>query len=474
MSVGRARIWFHRVLATTAIAMAMAMTARPTAAQTAAAGVVRGSGPAGSRLIVESNASVPLVRLVVAARGGSSSDTRHREGMTDLAAEVARRGAGARDRAQLDAAIDDLGASVEVATGADAVRFEAEVLSRNLEPLLAILADIIIRPTFAPAELARTRRELGARIDEARTDDRALCARFFTRNLYNDHPYGHPPEGTPAGLQAASAAELSAHFHRLFVGANMIFAASGDVRGEDLEARLSRAFAGLRPGPAPAPVVLRPALAPQGWRIQLVDKPDRQQTQLMFGHAAPPAHDPDFVPLAIGLAAFGGHAMTTTLMNEIRTKRGYAYGAYLTLDRRRGPSAAAGWVFTGNDKAVPTLKLVLRLYVTLMEKGLGAERVEFFKRFVAGSYAAEMDVPEHRLDARVDAEVVGLPGDFVDRYADLVRAVSPGQVNAALARHVRARNLAITMVSTASVIKPLLLGAKIKESAIDVVPFDSY
>ena len=445
-------------------------------AKAAAPALTRAPGPGGSLVIVESNRTVPLVHLVVASRSGSAADPRHREGLTNLAAEMALRGAGGKTREQLDAALDALGATLEVETQPDETRFEGEVLARNLDAYLALLADVLLRPTFAPAELARTKRELVAQIEELRTDDRALCARFFTHNLFGDHPYGHPPEGLPAALEAASAAEVSAHFKRLFVGRNLVIAVAGDVDAADVRARLARAFKGMRDLAAPPPdaLELRPPVPPRGWRIQLVDKPDRQQTQLMFGHAAPPAREPDFVPLAIGLAAFGGHGMTTTLMNEVRTKRGYAYGAYLTLDRRRGPGAATGWVFTGNDKAVPTLKLVLRLYVTLMEKGIGAERVEFFKRFVAGSYAAEMDVPEHRLGARVDAEVVGLPGDFVDRYPDLVRAVSPQQVSAALARHVHARNLAITMVTTASVMRPLLLAAKIKESAIDVVPFDSY
>ncbi|MEA2698101.1 MAG: zinc protease [Myxococcales bacterium] len=454
--------------------------APPAAATTALApgvpAAARFAGPGGSLVIVESNVSVPLVHLVVAARSGSASDPRRREGMTDLAAELARRGAGKRSREEIDAALDALGATVQVQTDVDSVRFEGEVLSRNLDALLAILADIILRPQFAPAELARTRRELLARIEEARTDDHALCARFFARNLYGDHPYGHPPEGTRAGLESLTAAELAAHFRRLFVGSNLVFAAAGDVQPADLAARLGRAFGELRAGsaPAPMPLVLREPPAPAGWRIQLVDKPDRQQTQLMFGHAAPHATDLDFVPLAVGLAAFGGHGMNATLMNEVRTKRGYAYGAYLTLDKHLGPSAAAGWVFSGNDKAVPTLKLVLRLYVTLMQKGLSAERVDFFKRFVAGSYAAEIDAPEQRLAARVDAEVVGLPADFVDHYPDQVRAVTAKQVNAALARHVHARDLAITMVSTASVMKPLLTAAKIKESAIDVVSFDAY
>jgi predicted Zn-dependent peptidase len=66
-----------------------------------------------------------------------------------------------------------------------------------------------------------------------------------------------------------------------------------------------------------------------------------------------------------------------------------------------------------------------------------------------------------------------LPPDFVDTFAERVRAVTARQVNAAITKHVRARDLAITMVSTAASMKKLLLAAKIKESAIDVVGFES-
>ena len=109
-----------------------------------------------------------------------------------------------------------------------------------------------------------------------------------------------------------------------------------------------------------------------------------------------------------------------------------------------------GWVFSGTDKTVAMLKLVLKLYVTFMEKGLSpADEVAFFQRFLIGSHAAEMDVPEQRLAARVSAEIAGLPADFVDSYAARVSAVSPAEVNAAIKRHVHARDLAITMVASA-------------------------
>jgi predicted Zn-dependent peptidase len=462
------------LLSATLAAGAAAAKAPP--APPVAAPVLRRAGPAGSLLIVDRNHTVPLVHVVVASRSGSAADPRHREGLTNLAAEWARRGAGGKSREQIDAALDGLGATLEVSTLPDSTRFEGEVLTRNLDAYLALLADVLVRPNFAPAELERTRHEVLGQIDEQRNDDRALAGRFFTRNLYADHPYGHPPDGIAAALTAAHADEASAHFRRHFVGKNLVFAFSGDVDADALSAALKRAFRGLSAAAAPEPnaLELREPVPPKGWRIQLVDKPDRQQTQLLFGHPAVRASDPDFVPLALGLAAFGGHAMNSTMMDEIRRKRGLAYGAYLALSERRGVGAATGWVFSGSDKTVTTLKLALRLYVAFMEKGLAADEVAFFKRFVIGTHASEMDAPEHRLAAEVGAEIAGLPADFVANYPALVNAVTPAAVNAAIKRRVHARDLAITMVATASAMKKLLVDAKVAESAIDVVPYDSY
>ena len=439
-------------------------------------GAIRRAGPAGSLLIVEDDHSVPLVHVIVASRSGSAADPRHREGLTNLGAEWARHGAGGRSRSALDQAFDALGGTMEVHIEQDVTRFEGEVLARNLDAYLALVADILIRPTFDPAEFARTRQEIEGQIDENRNDDRQLCERFFLRNVYGEHPYGHPVDGSQAALEGATAAETAAHFRHHFGGRNLIFAFSGDVDPVALAATLARTFHGLSAAPAPPPnaLELRAPVPLKGWRIELVDKPDRQQTQLMFGHATVHASDADYVPLQIAMAAFGGRAMSSTLMDEVRRKRGLAYGAYLILEERRGAGAAVGWVFSGTDKTVAMLKLVLSLYVTFMDKGLSPADVAFFQRFLIGSHASDMDVPEQRLAARVSAEIAGLPADFVDSYASRVAAVSPAEVNGAIKRHVQARDLAITMVATAPAMKKLLTSAKIQESAIDVVPYDEF
>jgi zinc protease len=438
-----------------------------------ALGATRGPGPAGSVLIVDESHVIPIVHVEVAARSGSAGDPRGQEGLINLAAELARRGAGGRSREALDEALDALGARLDVVVDPDSVRLMGHVLARNLEAFLAILADVVLRPDFKAAEFTRTRREVLAQLDEQRNDDRTLCARFFERRLYGDHPYGRAADGTARSLARIGREDAQARFRQAFVGSNLIFAAAGDVTPDDFRAAIERAFARLRPGTRSAAEV-RPPRAPEGWRIQLVDKPDRQQTQIMIGHATVPASHPDYLPLSLAFAAFGGRGMKATLMDEVRTKRGLAYGAYMGIIPRRGPSTVRGWVFTGAERTVTTLKLLLRLYGRLMKQGLSAERLRFFQSFLAGTHASDMDAPERRLAARVSAELDGLPEDYVDTYADRIKAVTPEQVAAAIKSHVDANNLAITLVASADTMTALLLKSGIDPGAIDVVKYDSY
>jgi len=433
-------------------------------------------GPAGSLVMVETNRALPLVHVVVAVRSGSGWDPHKKEGLAHLAAATARRGAAGQSRAQLDARLDALGASLDVTVDPDSTRFEGDVLAQHLDDLLAIAADVLLHPDFTPAEVARTRRDVLAQIDEGDNDDVALGARYFERNLYGDHPCGYPPEGARASLARVRREDLRAFFNQHVVGPNVILAASGDVSAQDFALAVTRHFGALpaRPAPGPNPLALREPQQPHGWRIQIVDKPDREQAQIFFGQLAVPATDPDYVPLLVLATSFGGRGMKATLMDEIRTKRSLAYGAYMTLSERLERGALSGWVQAATAKAVPTLKLALKLYVGLMEKGIDADRLAFAKSFLTGALGTEMDDPSHRLDARVTAEIVGLPAGFVDDLPARIQAVTAAQLAAVVARRIHARDLAITIVATAATLRPRLLEAKIQPGAIDVIPYQTF
>ncbi len=450
--------------------------ASPTTEAATTPPVERRPGPSGSVMLVETDHALPLVHVVIAVRSGSAWDPRKKDGLTNLMGQVARHGAAGRTRDDIDRSIDALGATLDVRTDPDSLRIEGHVLARVLDDYLRIVADILLRPDFSSEEFARTRREVLAEIDELRNDDHALGERFFLRNLYNDHPYGHSPEGDRASLERIRREDLPAHHRRHVVGSNVIFAATGDVRADDFTNTVRRLFAALPKdaGPGPNPLAVREPVPPKGWRIQIVDKPDRQQAQVLFGQFGVRATDPDYIPLLVAISSFGGYGMKATLMDEVRTKRGLAYGAYMTLAETLARGPLNGWFFTENDKTVSTLKLVLKLCVGLMEKSLDDDQLAFAKDFLAGSQASVMDEPAHRLQARVTGEIVGLSAEFVDQLPNRIRAVTAAEVKEAIVRHIHAHDLAITVVATAATLRPRLIEAKVQSSAIDVVPYESY
>src|SRR5690242_4383616 len=110
-------------------------------------------------IIVEPSPDTPLVWFDVAIRGGASADPVGVEGLHRHASLLARRGAGTRDRAQLDETLDSLGAALDVSVSRDSVTLSGLALSRHLDQVVDLAADVLAAPRFDDEEHARLLRE---------------------------------------------------------------------------------------------------------------------------------------------------------------------------------------------------------------------------------------------------------------------------------------------------------------------------
>ena len=330
----------------------------------------RVEGPAGSWILVEENHDLPLVRVQVAVRVGAGDDTPELDGLTNYASELMGRGAGGRTRAEIDAAFDALGTSLDVSSDYDGVTFDLTVLKEKLEAALVLLADVILRPDFPRGEADKLKRELRASLDDLRDDDGSLVRRYFTRALYGAHPYGRTVLGTEASIAALSLDEARGWHRRALVGGQMIFGVAGDVDAGVAAQAVARHFQALPSGggePGARPAVARRG----GMRLVLVDKPERTQSQILMGQPAPRWHDPDFLALQVATTAFGG-TFTARLMDEVRSKRGLSYGASARVGQGRGAKALVAHVFPSLEQTPETLELVLRLWRQWVEDGVTA------------------------------------------------------------------------------------------------------
>jgi zinc protease len=431
------------------------------------------TGPAGSQLLIEENHDLPLVRFQVALRVGAGDDAPEHDGLCNFATELMGRSAGGRTRAEIDAAFDALGTSLDVLTDYDGVTFDITVLPEKLEAALVLLADVILRPDLPKSEAQKLKREITAQLDDLRDDDGQLARRFFTRALYGTHPYGRTVLGTDATLRAFGVDEARAWHGASVHGSNIIFGVAGDVRAAELEAAIARHFATLPTGAGGPGARERPARR-RGLRFTIVDKPERTQSQILMGQPAPRWHDPDFVALQVATTAFGG-TFTARLMDEVRSKRGLSYGASARVGQGRGAKALLAHVFPSLEQTAETLELVLGLWRAWVEDGVTEAEVAFAKGYLAKSFAFTVATPEDRLELRTALDLAGMPADSAQTFAARVGRVTREDAVRALREHLSVRDLEVVIVSTAGELLPRLEAAGVtREAVVDVVAYDSY
>jgi zinc protease len=421
-------------------------------------------------VFVEPSDALPLVTVLVAFRSGSTHDAIGKEGVARLTARMLRRGGGGRTARDIEETFDALGGEFGADCSASATSVHFEVIRRNVDAFVDLVASLLAKPAFDVEELERLKREAAAEIVEARDSDRSLVGRAFRRTFFAGHPYGRRVAGTLASIASITRDDVAAHAARHYTRSNAVVAVSGDVTRAEGDAIAARLLAGLPEGEALAD----PAPEPEGKRgrhLVLVDKPDRTQTQLVVGGLGTHAHDPDHVALLVANIAFGG-TFTSRLMQEVRVKRGWSYGAYARagFDRRRDAFTMSAAPAAAD--AAACLALELELLHAFRKDGVTKDELDFVKRYVVRSHAFEVDTARKRVHQPLEAELFGLPAGYHARYLEHVEAVTVESANAAVAKRVPEADLVIALVCTRAELGDALEKAVPDLDSVTVLPVD--
>jgi zinc protease len=380
------------------------------------------------------------------------------------------KGAGGRDREEIEETVDSLGANLDAAAGHTSIVVDGDTLTRNLPQLAGLLSDVVLRPTFVADELERLKRETISDIEGLRDDDEGLASRFFRSQVYAGHAYGRPASGTVESVKGISIDDVQAFYRRHFVGANLVISAAGDLTSEAFQELLEDRFSDLPRGEATGPKV-GPAPRSKGRRVQLVDKPQRTQAQILIGHDGIAATNPDRPALTVLNTAFGG-TFTARLMQEIRVEQGWSYGAYSRLGADRDAGSLHMWIFPEIDNARAATERTIELFAAVAKEGLTDAEVAFAKDYLVGGLAFIHETPNRLLDELVRMEVLGLPRDHLDTWVGQIRAVTPDDVRRVAKERLRPDDLVITVLATAKDLKADLARMP-GVTEVTVTPYDS-
>lgn len=420
----------------------------------------------------EEDHSLPLVQINLAIKAGFVTDPAGQSGMTNFMGEMLRRGTRSKTKEQIDLALDQMGARLEVETRAESMIFRGAVLASQLDPFLALVEEVVTTPSFPEGEIRKLRAEIVSGLLEQQGEDSALEAKDFAEFLFGDHPYGKSELGKIKDVEAMNRAKAIHHYSMYVHDKNLLLVGSGDAAKDKIQKWADQISEKLPTGNKPVVrEVSRPHNAKKR-RLMIVDKPDRTQTQMSVGQVGVRMTDPGYFPLYVGNHVFGGPSFSSVLMKEIRVKRGWSYGAGSGFRYGQQPRLWRAHLFPASKDAAPALAETLRLIEQAKLHGITADEFRFTQTSLINKAGFMYNTPAKRVENALLEKTLHLPDGFMKTYGPRIAETTLDQVNVAMKDFLKPDEVAITVLGTAAEIREdIAKAANIPVNQVVVKPY---
>lgn len=365
--------------------------------------------------------SVPLIAIRFAFEGGSSQDPQGKEGMTNLMTGLFDEGAGDLDSEAFQSRLDDAGAEMRFSAGRDTIYGSMRLLAEERDEALDLLRLAITEPRFDQAPIDRIRAQIVSGIVSGSRDPEVAAQIKWSSALYGDHPYGRRSEGTEQSLASITSEDLHAFHKAMFARDNLKVAVVGAIDAEMLKAELDRLFGALSQKPELTPIAdIQPKLA-QTISVEY----DLPQTQLQLAYPGIRRDSPEFFATVVMNHILGGGTFTSRLFDEVREKRGLAYGVSSSLVNYDHANALVVGTSTRSDKATETLGLVREVVASIASEGPTEAELAAAKKYLIGAYAINnLNSSGAIASTLVELQLQHLGIDYMQRRGALIDAVT--------------------------------------------------
>lgn len=391
--------------------------------------------PNGMQVIVVEDHKLPLVSVqlrfdVPPIHQGEKA------GYVELFGELLTAGAANRTKADIDRTVDALGASLFASNDG----LFASALKKNIEPLMELMRDVAIQPTFPQEELAKARVRAVSGVQQRHEDPEAIAetvgrAVMFGRN----HPYGEVT--TERTLAKVDRNTLEA-YHRYFFRpeqAYLVFV--GDITEKEAKELAKRHFGKWEPAPSlvtkddlgrtmveglGAVIPLDKATAPTGLRrVFMVDRPGAAQSviRVLFPLPLQPK-DMRAQQAHVMNTLLGGGIFNARLMQNLRERHGYTYGCYSSLEVDRFNSSLVVSTSVRTEVTDSAVAEIIAEMERMRYEPVTAEELELAKQSMMGSFGRSLEDPRTVARFALNTQLNELPADHYRTYLTRLEATN--------------------------------------------------
>ena len=351
---------------------------------------------------------------------GSRDEAPHHAGMAHALEHMVFKGTDKLDVHELAESLDALGGHANAFTTKERTCFHIHVLHEDWQKAVALLSDMLLHPALPEDEWQREREVIYAEMSMADDNPDEWVYDQHISQVFAGHSMAKPVLGTKDTLASFSVQDLRDYLNAHYRGGNVLIAAAGRIKHQDLLAQIKQSEWVAESGATKAKRS-KPSIQSGTHHM---NKP-MEQAQVVMSWESVHITSPD-KPVAWLANQLLGGSMSSVLFREIREKRGLAYsiGSHLSTYTDTGLLSIS--CSTMPDQLETCLDVLNRTIADVCE-GVPLAMIERAKRQLTVQFRMGMDAVEGsmlQLGALLDDSVINSPLAWVDK----VNAVSPRQV----------------------------------------------
>ena len=424
----------------------------------------------GMVIFLQEDHELPLIDGTARIRGGSVNEPSEKVGLVDIYGEVWRTG-GTKSQTgdQLDDFLEVRAAKVETGGGPDSTTISWSCLKGDFEDVFKAFVDVLRKPEFRDDKIDIAQKEAFDAISRRNDDVGEIAHRETVKLAYGpNNPYARQAEY--ATVSAITRQDLI-DWHKKYVQPNnIILGVSGDFDAADMEAKLRAAFDSWPKGPG-APRKNEIKYSPAAAGNYLVTKDDVNQSTIRMVGLGTTRDNPDYYAISVFNEAFGG-GFSSRLFNDIRTKRGLAYGVGGGIGTNFGhPGILQVSLGTKSQSTIEAIQAATEDISDLAKKPITEDEIQRAKDAILNAFIFRLDSPDKILAERMTYEYYGYPPDWLDKFQAEIKKVSASDVNRVATKYMHRDQMALLVVgNTKEFDKPLSSLGSVKNIDITIPP----
>ncbi len=367
-----------------------------------------------------------------------------KEGYVSMAETLMGTGTKTKTKAQLDEETDFIGATLN--TGGNGIF--ASSLSKHSTKLLDLMTDVLFNPSFPPEEMEKLKTQTLSGLEAGKDDPNSIAGNVRNALLYGpQHPYGLFT--TEKSVGSITLDDCKNYYNTYYRPNNAYLIIVGDIDLKTAKSLTEKYFSKWTAGEVKYPTYTQPKEPAKSY-VAMVDRPTSVQSVVNIAYPVnlmPGTQDA--IKARVTNQILGG-GFSSRLMQNLREKHGYTYGASsrLSPDNLVGNFNASASVRNEvTDSSVfefmSELKRMANEPVT--EKELIAAKAE-----ISGAFGRSLESPQTIASFALNTVKYKLPKDYYANYLKSVDAVTLADVQATSKKFIRPDNAHIIVVGKAS------------------------